>query len=357
MLQRALNKIIDKIKLKTPELDIPKVPESEIVAGTYGSGTQLTVRKYKAFNAVQRQGQQLDDIIGRMTITQMDNDLINSPSPPGPSPDVVIEVAQIRISSTLDELDKDDLQFGSANNSQLSGKELTLIVDMSRKSTQQLQNIMLGELRTGDAKFGPMLANAFFLNAHPPRGNNAIVHQNGSDFSNMISRTALWRATSIAYKADLAANIALRAQLPGSVLPRDIVNRVAAPRPSWSPHGVSQLLAVGIDAITSLLSPGNSNFAGEQARMLSLVGSFQGGQVFLRDFKLDRTNRSFEGTLIFELIDHFGVDTSDITFDSKGHGTAGQVAFWVLQHERHNPPGNFPYRLRVLINESFGGRF
>jgi hypothetical protein len=40
------------------------------------------------------------------------------------------------------------------------------------------------------------------------------------------------------------------------------------------------------------------------------------------------------------------------------HITPGQkeVAFWVLQRERHNP-GHMPYRLKVVIQEDIEGSF
>jgi hypothetical protein len=90
--------------------------------------------------------------------------------------------------------------------------------------------------------------------------------------------------------------------------------------------------------------------------MLVLVGSFQASRVFLNDFNMDAATRQYTGTLFYQLVDHFGVDTSDTNRDIKGHGTDSQVAFWVLQHERHNP-GHMPYRLKVVIREEIEGTF
>jgi len=90
--------------------------------------------------------------------------------------------------------------------------------------------------------------------------------------------------------------------------------------------------------------------------MLVLVGSFQASRVFLNDFDMDAATRQYTGTLFYQLVDHFGVDTNDTNRDIKGHGTDSQVAFWVLQHERHNP-GHMPYRLKVVIREEIEGSF
>jgi hypothetical protein len=90
--------------------------------------------------------------------------------------------------------------------------------------------------------------------------------------------------------------------------------------------------------------------------MLMLVGSFQASRVFLNDFAMDPGSRQYSGTLFYQLVDHFGVDTDDTNRDFKGHGTDSQMAFWVLQHERHNP-GHMPHRLKVVIRESIEGSF
>jgi hypothetical protein len=59
----------------------------------------------------------------------------------------------------------------------------------------------------------------------------------------------------------------------------------------------------------------------------NLVGSFQASRVFLNDFTTDSVQREYSGTLFYQLVDHFGVDTSDTVRDTKGHETDSQVAF------------------------------
>ena len=39
----------------------------------------------------------------------------------------------------------------------------------------------------------------------------------------------------------------------------------------------------------------------------------------------------------------------DLIGDLHGHGSPGQMAFWVLQRERH--PGHMPYITEVVIDE------
>jgi hypothetical protein len=63
---------------------------------------------------------------------------------------------------------------------------------------------------------------------------------------------------------------------------------------------------------------------------------------------------SYEANLHYELIDHFGVDNSDLIFDGF-HGTAGQKAFWLLQH-RHGP-GHKPFITTVKFDFQVSGRW
>jgi hypothetical protein len=78
--QKALRKINAALP---PELKIGDVTDA---AGVYGPSTANVVRKYKELNAIQRTGQPLDEIVGRMTISAMDDELKNLRFPPGPFP-------------------------------------------------------------------------------------------------------------------------------------------------------------------------------------------------------------------------------------------------------------------------------
>jgi hypothetical protein len=95
--------------------------------------------------------------------------------------------------------------------------------------------------------------------------------------------------------------------------------------------------------------PPGLGFGGIQALHV-YIGSFQGVNVFLNDFKADPVNVTYSADLTYEFFDHFGADDSDTVPDIGGHGSAGQVALWVLQRERH--PGHMPFITAVVINES-----
>ena len=90
-----------------------------------------------------------------------------------------------------------------------------------------------------------------------------------------------------------------------------------------------------------------------EPRLVALIGSFQSATVILKSFEVDLSTFNFRATLHYGLVDHFGVDNSDVIFDFKGHGTSGQVAFWLLQHEAR--PGHIPYRIVVIVEKDITG--
>ena len=79
----AIQKALKKINATWPaEMKMPEITDK---AGEYGPTTVAAVRKYKEVNAIQRTGQPLDDIVGRMTISRLDDELKNlrlRPVPP-----------------------------------------------------------------------------------------------------------------------------------------------------------------------------------------------------------------------------------------------------------------------------------
>ena len=70
------------------------------------------------------------------------------------------------------------------------------------------------------------------------------------------------------------------------------------------------------------------------------IGGMKGADVSLVKFDANRDPRRWTGTLQYVLVDHFGVNDSDLIFGG-GHGSQGQHCMWVLQHEHH--PGNCPF--------------
>ena len=87
--------------------------------------------------------------------------------------------------------------------------------------------------------------------------------------------------------------------------------------------------------------------------MVALVGSFQAVTLFLTNFDVDLSTFTFRASLRFVLLDHFGIDNSDLVFDFKGHGLPGQAACWILQHE--HGPTHTPFIYRVIVELDITG--
>ena len=104
----AIQDALRKIAQARPELGLPAITDTQ---GSFGQSTANAVLKYKSIFGVQRSGQPLDDIVGRMTISQIDNDLLKIPQPvpppvpPLPSPPFVgmagLHIANIRGSDII----------------------------------------------------------------------------------------------------------------------------------------------------------------------------------------------------------------------------------------------------------------
>jgi hypothetical protein len=348
---RIIQAAMETIRTRQPGLNLPKITDA---AGHYGPTTAAAVLKYKGINGIIRRGQPLDAIVGRMTLTRIDDELLNTEPPPRIAP-IVIEAAT-EIATLADNLSKNDLEFGPAPNAQLSGEELRLIIDMRARSTAELVRLVRSELERADNTFGRMFVDAFVANVTPPSAAFAITHGVGSSFSQFVSATRVFQAHSLVFRTQLDREIK---RLAGAgPFPAEMLRgRVPPPTPAWGPRGLAELSAVALQISVSFLPFTAPEFTAERAKMLALVGSFQGSRVFLHEFRMDMAERKYLGTLFYELTDHFGIDTSDLHFDTRGHGTEGQVALWVLQRERHTPPGNMPYRWKVVIREELTGVF
>ena len=82
------------------------------------------------------------------------------------------------------------------------------------------------------------------------------------------------------------------------------------------------------------------------APLQAVIGrAFGGGTITVAAFDADQV--TYGVTLKYELIDHFGVDNSDV-LPPLPHGSAGQKSFWVLQH-RHTP-GFMPFVTQVFFS-------
>jgi hypothetical protein len=108
---KTIQSALNKIRLKNPDIAMVEIKDPP---GEWKQDTTNAVFRYKSFFKIKREGQELDPIVGRMTITQIDQDLLSpgpSPKPP-PSPttdDISIVSADIKKELAGD--DDFDLEF------------------------------------------------------------------------------------------------------------------------------------------------------------------------------------------------------------------------------------------------------
>jgi hypothetical protein len=220
---KAIQDVLNTLRQRFPDLNLLPITDDP---GTYGDSTAAAVFKYKDLNNIKRPGQPLDDIVGRMTITQLDNDLLHAPKP-APPPSVEIEAPiEIASSTPRENPAKDDLTFDFRPVTRADGN--LRIFEFRSKPNGELEEMMLDDLRKGDPKFGEQLARDFFKNATKPSANFASTHGAGSPFSDMVSRPAVWRAEALAFRTQLDAHIK-RLGVNGAFSPLQLVNLVQAP--------------------------------------------------------------------------------------------------------------------------------
>lgn len=91
---KAIQQALRKLRLRIPDLKLPEIKDKD---GEYGIDTTAAVLRYKSERHIVREGQPLDPIVGRMTLTALDNDLLD-PSPPVViSQDVLVHILGARV--------------------------------------------------------------------------------------------------------------------------------------------------------------------------------------------------------------------------------------------------------------------
>jgi hypothetical protein len=101
-------------------------------------------------------------------------------------------------------------------------------------------------------------------------------------------------------------------------------------------------------ASKEVITPPVFGFSFAKDRQLKFaIGGMKGVDLFLSKFDASVFPRRWSATLIYNFIDHFGINDSDLIFDGNGHGSQGQANMWVMQHERH--PGHFPFISRITV--------
>jgi hypothetical protein len=187
------------------------------------------------------------------------------------------------------------------------------------------QQTMKLELRGAAAELGADMAERFFRN-------NAVQDINFPS-NGPLSQKVQKSPTFLARHAEFARNIS------------DVLKVGIQERKVCDFHDLA-----AANGFLQLDLP-NFPFFGE-AVLKATIGGMKGADVFLTKFDASSDTRRWKGTLRYLLIDHFGINDTDLRFE-RGHGTQGQVCMWVLQHEHQ--PGNMPFISKFLFDVDASG--
>ena len=270
-----------------------------------------------------------DNIVGIQTISALDQQVKGKRQPPGsgaggkantPSFTVVPfnETSPFLISQKLDNRNEDDLETTTRAPRGVSQVTLQRIGAAKLLPTGVLEKQMLAELSGGGA-LGRSMGTTFI-------GNNSvqvIAFDNTSELSRAIRNSSVFPGENNKVRDQMTK------VFKASIASRKVVdfNDLAEPRKA--------------------IAPPVFGFPARDTQLKVAIGGLKGVDLFLNKFDAGPTPRRWNATLTYVFVDHFGINDSDTILDTSGHGSPGQVAMWVMQHDRH--PGHFPFVSRITV--------
>jgi hypothetical protein len=327
-IQRALVALGHPLKRSFPD-GPTKDPD-----GKYGQETYATVIAFQK-RVFKNEPKEWDGRVGKNTLAKMDS-MLPPATPVTPSTTLQVipfhETSPLLISQEEDNRKKGDLDSTPLPSTSHLPKLVRLeILEARSNSTGDLENRMERELGLpvtllGGGSIGLKLLSDFDAN---PTAKKVITNPVGSPLSSLVQKSPEFAAAHSSVKAFVTD--AITASAFTGILDYTVL---AEPKKKVPPP------SLGFGGVTALHV---------------LIGSFQGVNIFLNGFTADGTTRTYTADLTYQFFDHFGVDDSDTIPNASGHGSPGQVAFWVLQRERH--PGHMPYVTEVFINETIKDSF
>ncbi|WP_425618264.1 peptidoglycan-binding protein [Anatilimnocola sp. NA78] len=348
--------------------------------GAFGPATAAAVRAFKTKRQILNFEGKVDEIVGKKTIAALDTEMLKKLNgAPGKlgvngsggagklgvndsggagklgvnglgdvlpllvivpflkSPMTLIETFDNRVPGP----DKNDLDASNPSNPRLKPAEALVVVALNSSPTFLLQAMMGAELRLLAGTIGEEMFLRFVTNQ---RAGAPSVFDSTSDLSAQVAGTDNFKQASKAIADEL--EVALKKQAATGVLDP---NALEANTEDKGRFGRRQRVNPnGIKTSIDILVPRT------EIKLQAVIGgSFQGGRVALVDFVANPITMTYTATLEFTLIDHFGVDNGDV-LPPLPHGSPGQIAFWILQHERH--PGHNPYVTTVVIVHNVNGK-
>lgn len=325
--------------------------------GAYGQETHNAVFELQRTRLFPQDSKQWDGSAGAQTLPAMDDLLLKggpapppSPTPPAPIPSgvtiVPLATTPLTLIATFDNPGKGDLNASDPPVPPLTTIEFAAVTAIRVKDPFEFmrENDMAGELFLMAGSLGSQMFNLFKKNRvagaaikFPPEPNLAPAVEATPAFLNFHNTIRVEFENLL--KKQFAAG-------------RVDVNLLEAKTAGTTSGGRKTLTnAAGIRTAPDIgTSTGGLDL--QLALKAVIGGKFQGGIVALKAFAGNAASATYTATLQYTFMDHFGVDNSDVVFDGF-HGTPGQVAFWILQHEDH--PGHNPFVTTVIIEKSVSG--
>jgi hypothetical protein len=327
LIHRALRQI-----LPSPSFGLEEATE------TYGPKTAKIIRQFKAAQKPPLLNKALgqtvpDNIVGKQTIAALDREVSRKKQPPGggsggPANSQAFtvvpftETSPFLISQQLDSRTEDDLEF-TARAPRVNQQQALQNVGVARSlPTAALEAEMFAEL-SGGGQIGRDMGSIFVRKLAPGQE---------EPFANDSALSKAVRASSNFPPANTKVRDEITKVFKASIASRKVVDF----------HD----LAASTKVITPpMMDKGFSFFADRKLKFA--IGGLKGVELFISKFDASVTPRRWSATLIYNFLDHFGINDSDLIFDGRGHGSFGQAGTWVMQHERH--PGHFPFISRIFV--------
>lgn len=334
------------------------------VDSQYGPNTAAAVAEFKRKRNILNFAGKIDDIVGIKTMAALDAELPKrlgpvppgpptppgprppgpSPGPPAPSPTKIVTfdplVAPVVLTAVTTDRNKSDLNASDPPQPALTPLQRAALLEVQFLPQFLLENSMKSELGLLAGGLGLDMFNTFKANTQAGR---EVIFTNASQLGQVVLNGSDIRQVHADVMKEL--DKLLQAQFQTG---RVNINSLHALIPGKM-QGNRDTFTNPVGIKTSPVVDIKKSAVALQA----VIGqAFGGGTIRVTSFDADQA--TYGVTLNYELIDHFGVDNSDV-LGPLPHGSQGQKSFWILQH-RHKPGFN-PFVTKVVYNFRESGRW
>jgi hypothetical protein len=350
-IQKALTKVVPGLTLPNVEFN-----DDNPDLAFFGEQTEKAVFDYKFKRQILQEFQKAsgipDKIVGKGTIRRLDGEVraielrnVDPPTPPvAPASEAnfaftTLFGAPMVIKQSLDDRSKQDLENRPVNRTLTLAKVSTLILlgEVGKPTEEMCKRKLLSLTSRGGPQAREMAQ--FFI------GNSSAgtERQMSSFWSGQVKKDVnfLQNHTKQTFAIqDALKEIAKRSsETPKRVDPNELANGSGQPSPLKS--------FVNVIDFSFQKEPGR---AARGDPLAFGVGSIQGLVVSLTEFR-GNPDGSYDGTLRYELLDHYGADDSDVI-------DPGQASLWLLQRKMapaQSRGGCEPFPLRIKVEIGFSG--